>query len=85
MKNINLYALQNFCGMVSEDSETFLFEFEVLYHNYDYSQDAQKLKLFPTTLKYLSLGCFMVLGTNSIHTWDLGTLYIKSKHKQPEG
>jgi hypothetical protein len=37
MKNINLSSLPKFRGMVYEDLETFLFEFEVLCHIYDYS------------------------------------------------
>lgn len=39
----------------------FLFEFDVLCHNYDYQSDAQKLKLFPVTLKDATLCWFMNL------------------------
>jgi hypothetical protein len=70
MKNIPPSTFPNFHGMVIEDLETFLFEFHVLCHNYDYSFDAQKLKLFPTTLKDATLCWFMGLGTNTITTWD---------------
>jgi hypothetical protein len=70
MKNIPPSTLPNFHGMVTEDPETFLFEFDVLCHSYDYSNDAQKLKLFPTTLKDATLCWFMGLGGNTIKTWD---------------
>jgi hypothetical protein len=56
--------------MITKDPKTFLFEFEVLCHNYDYSSDAQKLKLFPATLKDVALCWFMGLRTNTIKTWD---------------
>jgi hypothetical protein len=51
MKNILPSTLPNFYGMESEDSDTFLFEIDVLYRSYDYVSDAHKLKLFPATLK----------------------------------
>ena len=51
MKNISPSILPNFHGIRSEDPKTFLFEFEVLCRSYDYLHDAQKLKLFPATLK----------------------------------
>jgi hypothetical protein len=70
MKNIPPSTLPNFHGMITEDPKTFLFEFDVLCHNYDYSSDAKKLKLFPTTLKDVALHWFMGLGTNTIKTWD---------------
>jgi len=70
MKNIPPFALPNFHGMVSEDPETFIFEFDVLCHSYDYSSDAQKLKLFPDTLKDYALRWLMGLGTNIISNWD---------------
>ena len=68
-KNISPSILPNFHGKRHEDPETFLFEFEVLCKSYDYLHDAQKFKLFLTTLKDLSLKWFMCLGTNSIRTW----------------
>ena len=70
MKNISPSILPNFYGLKSEDPETFLFEFEVLCRTYDYLQDAQKLKLFPTTLKGASLKWFMSLINSSIRTWE---------------
>ena len=59
MKNISPYILPNFHGLRNEDPETFIFEFEVLCRSYDYLHDAQKLKLFPTTLKDATLKWFM--------------------------
>ena len=62
MKNIPLLSLPSFQGMIEEDLETFLFEFDVLCRSYDYTKYAQKLKLFPTTLKGAALRWFMGLG-----------------------
>lgn len=56
--------------MRTEDTKTFLFEFEVLCRSYDYLLDTQKFKLFPATLKYGALKWSMGLGTNSIRSWD---------------
>jgi len=53
-----------------EDPDTFLFEFHVLCRSYDYTVDAQKLKLFPTTLKGAALRWFMGLGPSSISMWN---------------
>jgi len=47
----------------------FLFEFDILCISMDYSTDAQKLKLFPATLKDSTLRWFMGLGERSIRTW----------------
>ena len=69
MKNISPSILPNFYGLKTEDPETFLFEFEVLCRTYDYLQDAQKLKLFPSTLKGAALKWFMSLINSSIRTW----------------
>jgi hypothetical protein len=44
MKNIPPSSLPNFHGMVTENTDTFLFEFDVLFHSYDYSDEAQNLK-----------------------------------------
>jgi hypothetical protein len=38
--------------------------------SYDYVSDAQKLNIFPTTLKNVALRWFMGLGKDNIHTWD---------------
>lgn len=70
MKNISPYVLSNFHGLKSEDPEMFLFEFEVLCKTYDYLQDSQKIKLFPSTLKGAALKWFMGLITQSIRTWN---------------
>ena len=70
MKNISPSVLPNFYGLKTEDPETFLFEFEVLCRTYDYLQDAQKLKLFPSTLKGAALKWFMSLNSSSIRTWE---------------
>lgn len=44
------------------DPNSFLFEFDILFKSYDYSLDAQKLKLLCATLKSLVLCWFMGLG-----------------------
>ena len=81
MKNIPPFSLPNFQGMVSGDPETFLFEFDVLCRSYDYSSDAQKLKLFLATLKDVALQWFMGLGTNAIKTWDeMRKIYLEKYH-----
>ena len=66
MKNIPHLTLLNFHGMESEDLDTFMFEFDVLYGSYDYIMDRHKLKLFPARLNNLALWCFMGLGRDSI-------------------
>jgi hypothetical protein len=40
MKNIPLSALPTFYGKISEDLDTFLFEFDILCRSYNYLQDA---------------------------------------------
>jgi hypothetical protein len=37
MKNIPLSALPNFLGLSTEDPDEFLFEFDILCRNYDYT------------------------------------------------
>lgn len=69
MKNISPSILPNFHGKINEDLETFLFKFEVLCRLYDYLHDAQKLKLFPATLKDSALKWFISVGVHSITTW----------------
>ena len=56
--------------MSIEDPDAFLFEFDILCKSYNYTSDAKKLKLFPTTLKDASLRWFMGLGEYTIKTWD---------------
>jgi hypothetical protein len=70
MKNIPLSTLPTFYDKISEDLDTFLFEFNILCRSYNYLQDAQKLKLFPATLKESSLRWFMGLGESSIRSWE---------------
>ena len=70
MKDISPSVLPKFYGLKTKDSKTFLFEFEVLCRTYDYLQDAQKLKLFPSTLKGATLKWFMSLINSSIRTWE---------------
>ena len=69
MKAIPLSALPNFHDLHTKDTYTFFFEFEVVCRSYDYITDAQKLKIFPTTLKGTTLRWFMGLGSNTINTW----------------
>lgn len=40
MKNISSSSLPHFYGLVSEDPNTFLFEFDILCRSMDYSIDA---------------------------------------------
>jgi hypothetical protein len=78
MKNIPLSALPTFYGKSSEDPDTFLFEFDILCRSYNYLQDAQKLKLFPATLKDSALRWFMGLGESSIRSWeDMKAIFLK--------
>jgi hypothetical protein len=69
-KPIPLAALPKFYGLVSEDPDTFLFEFDIVCRGYDYTTEAQKLKFFPFTLKWTALQWFMGLGGSTISTWD---------------
>jgi len=66
MKYISLSSLPNFSFLTNEYLDTFLFEFDVLCHSYENSIDAQKLKLFPPTLKDSPLCWFMRLNGDSI-------------------
>jgi hypothetical protein len=70
MKNIPLSALPNFHGLSLEDPDEFLFEFDILCRSYDYTSNAQKLKLFPSTLKGNALRWFMSFGEHVITSWD---------------
>lgn len=70
LKNIPTTALPKFYGLITEDPDTFLFEFDILYRSFDYNTDAHKLKLFPTTLKESALRWFMGLGANATGTWN---------------
>ena len=55
LKNIPAAALPKFYGLATEDPDTFLFEFDILYHSLDYNIDAHKLMLFLATLKESAL------------------------------
>ena len=50
MKNMHPFVLSNFHGMSTKDPHAFLFEFGVFSQSYNYNHDANKIKLFPTTL-----------------------------------
>ena len=56
--------------MSTEDPDAFLFEFGILCRSYTYINDAQKLKLFPATLKDVALRWFMGLGEYTIRAWE---------------
>ena len=70
MINIPTSSLPTFYGKSTEDPDTFLFEFDILCRIYNYLHDAQKLKLFPTTLKDSTLRWFMGLGESTIRSWN---------------
>ena len=69
MKNISPSVVPHFHGLTTEHPNTFLFEFVVICRTYDYTNDEQKLKLFPSTLKDVALGWFMGLPRDNITTW----------------
>lgn len=78
MKNIPPSILPNFYGTSTEDPDAFLFEFDVLCRTYGYTDDTQKLRLFPTTLKGAILKWFMGLGVNTIVYWiDMKNIFLK--------
>ena len=56
--------------MSTEDPDLFLFEFDILCRSYNYSDNAQKLKIFPATMKDSTLRWFMSLRENRILSWD---------------
>ena len=70
MKPITLTTLPNFHGISCEGLDTLLFEFDIVCRGYDYIIDAQKIKIFPTTLKGTTLRWFMGIGGNTISSWD---------------
>ena len=82
LKNIPPIALPKLYGLAMEDPDTFLFEFDILYHTFDYNTNAHKLKLFPATLKESTLWWFMGLGANVVGTSDeMQTLFL-DKYKE---
>ena len=70
MKNTNPSILPTFHGMITEDLNAFLFKYDILCRSYNYVDDAQKLKVFPSTLKNVALRWLMGLGEYSIRSWD---------------
>ena len=78
MKTIPLSALPNFQGIHIEDPNTFLFEFDIVCRSYDYITNAQKLKIFPATLKGAALRWFIGMEGNTIRTWhDMKQGFLK--------
>ena len=51
LKNIPPTALPKFYSLATKDPDTFLFEFDILCHSFDYNTNALTLKLFTTTFK----------------------------------
>ena len=70
MKNISPSVLPRFHGKATKDLDEFLFEFDILFHSYDYTSSEQKLKLFPTILKDNALRWFMSLGGENVTMRD---------------
>jgi hypothetical protein len=66
MKNIPRSVLPNFFGFSTKDPDAFMFEFHIICRAYGYTNDAQKLHLFPATLKGYALKWFMGLGEATI-------------------
>jgi len=69
-KNINPHGLPHFHGMAIEDPKQIIFKFDVICRTYDYKNDAQKLRLFTSTLKEPSLRWSMDLDGHSVQTWE---------------
>ena len=69
LKNLNPSALPKFYGLATEDSDTFLFDFDILCHSFDYNTNTHKLKLFLATLKVIST---MVQGLGRKCSRNLG-------------
>jgi hypothetical protein len=70
MNNIHPSVIPHFHGLVSEDPKSSLFEFDILCRSYDYTSDAQKIRLLTTTLKDVDLHCVMGLDGDTIRTWE---------------
>ena len=78
MTNIPPSILPNFYGTSIEDPDSFIFEFDVLCRTYGYTNDTQKLILFPATLKGAALKWFMGLGVNTILYWiNMKKIFLK--------
>jgi len=81
MKNISPPILPNIHGFRSENTKTFLFEFDMLCRSYDNLHDAQNLKLFLVTLKDVTLKWFIGLGIISIRKWEQVKATLLEKYK----
>ena len=68
MENISPSVLLRFYGKATEDPNEFLFEFDILCRSYDYTTNAQKLKIFPATLKDNAIHWFTSLGGGIVTT-----------------
>ena len=68
MKNISPLVFPHFYGKETEDPDEFIFKFDILCRNYDYTTNEQKQKLFPTTLNDNALRWFMILGRGTVTT-----------------
>lgn len=55
LKNIPPSTFPKFYGLIIEGPNMFMFKFDVLCKSFDYTIDAHKMKLFPTTFKDVSL------------------------------
>ena len=82
MKNISPSMLPCFHGKAAKDLDEFIFKFDILYRSYDYITDAQKLKLFPATLKDNALRWFMILGGGTVTNWDRMKQVFLEKYKE---
>jgi hypothetical protein len=82
MKNKPPSTLPHFHDMTSKDPDYFLFEFDILCRIYNYIRDAQKLKLFPATLKDSNLRWFMGLGEHTIRSWDDMRIAFLKKYQE---
>ena len=82
MKNISPSVLPRFHGKAAEDLDEFLFEFDILCRSYDYITDAQKLKLFPATLKDNALCYFMSLRGGTVANWNTMKQVFLEKYQE---
>lgn len=81
MKNIPPYLFPTFYARVTKDPDTFLFEFDILCHNYAYNTNAKKICLFPTTFKGATLRWLMGLCEGTIAYWDDMKIYFLNKYQ----
>lgn len=70
--------IPTFRGLDIKDPYAYLFEVEVLWRNYEYMVDVNKLKLFPSVLKDSTMHWFTSLPENLITNWG-GTNREKMK------